>query len=441
MAVAAGDRIAADGVIENGTSDVDRSIVTGESAPESIAPGSEVQAGTLNLTGPLTGTHHRSWRRHIPLRAHPADGGSRAGRSRVMCGLPIDWHAIIRLRSTYSPAPTLIGWLLLGHDWHDSLMAAVAVLIITCPCALGLAIPAVQVVASGVLFRRGVMIKNGAALGKDGRDRHSRFRQDGNAHAGQSGDGRAPGSLGRNARRSPSGLAQESRHPLSRALVAAARARGIAPEKLGSIAEYPGLGLMGVWRGQSVRLGSRAWCGFADVTDDEGLLEIVFRVGDGAPVTFTFEDMLRPDADTVVASLRREGIKVEMLSGDRPAAVARAARALDLDSLSFAHVTSGETRPRRGVGKLTEERYWWSVTASMMLRHLLPALRRWRLRLPAISAVPPPMSSSWAVRLNRSRWSARSPLPPSQSLGKTWLSQSAIISLPCRSPCLGWLHH
>ena len=242
-----------------------------------------------------------------------------------------------RLARYYSPAvhllagSTLVGWLLLGHGWHDALMAAVAVLIITCPCALGLAIPAVQVVASGVLFRRGVMIKNGAALEKMAEIDTVIFDKTGTLTLGN------PAMVGPRQSRPETlavaaGLAQESRHPLSRALVAAARARGIAPEKLDSIAEYPGLGLMGMWRGQNVRLGSRAWCGFADVTDDEGLLEIVFRVGDGAPVTFTFEDMLRPDADTVVASLRREGIKVEMLSGDRPAAVARAAKALDLEA-------------------------------------------------------------------------------------------------------------
>ena len=77
-----------------------------------------------------------------------------------------------RLARFYSPAVhllaaiTLAGWILLGHGWHDSLMTAVAVLIITCPCALGLAVPAVQVVASGRLFRSGVMIKDGAALEK-----------------------------------------------------------------------------------------------------------------------------------------------------------------------------------------------------------------------------------------------------------------------------------
>jgi Cu2+-exporting ATPase len=115
-------------------------------------------------------------------------------------------------------------------------------------------------------------------------------------------------------------------------LLAAAKARGIEPLNLDSVVEKPGLGLMGSWRGQSVRLGSRNWCGASDASDDEGLLEIVLKVGNNSPVAFTFEDMSRPEAGEVIASLRRQGLTVEMLSGDRAAAVARTARELGLDA-------------------------------------------------------------------------------------------------------------
>jgi Cu2+-exporting ATPase len=126
------------------------------------------------------------------------------------------------------------------------------------------------------------------------------------------------------------GLARESRHPLSRALVAAAAERGIAPNSPDSVTEHPGFGLLAVWQGQRVRLGSRAWCGVAETANDQGLLEIILSVGDGSPVVFTFEDSIRPAGKATIAELRRQGLAVEMLSGDRAAAVERAARELGI---------------------------------------------------------------------------------------------------------------
>lgn len=328
MAVAAGDRFAADGCIENGSSDVDRSIVTGESAPESVTVGSGVQAGTLNLTGPLL----------VRITSAGADtflselirlmAAAEQGQSHYV-------RLADRLARYYSPvvhilaATTLIAWLLLGHGWHDALMAAIAVLIITCPCALGLAIPAVQVVASGALFRRGVLIKNGTALEKIAEIDTVVFDKTGTLTLG------SPVMVGPPAVSSDSlalaaGLARESRHPLSRALVEAAAARGIAPFSLESVTEHPGFGLLASWRGQKIRLGSRAWCGVGEAPDDKGLLEIILRVGDAAPVAFSFEDRLRPAAGTTIAALRGQGLAVEMLSGDRAAAVERAARELGI---------------------------------------------------------------------------------------------------------------
>ncbi|MFO0992699.1 MAG: heavy metal translocating P-type ATPase [Hyphomicrobiales bacterium] len=323
MAVAAGDRFAADGLIENGNSDVDRSIVTGESAPEAVAVGSEIQAGTLNLTGPLFVRITKAGPDTFLSELIRLMTAAEQGQSHYV-------RLADRLARYYSPVvhllagTTLVVWMLLGHGWHDALMAAIAVLIITCPCALGLAIPAVQVVASGALFRRGVLIKNGAALEKIAEIDTVVFDKTGTLTLG------SPVMVGPPAVSSDTlslaaGLARESRHPLSRALVAAAGSRGIGPTPLDSVTEKPGLGLMATWRGQTVKLGSRAWCGVAEAGDDLGLLEIVLRVGTGMPVIFSFEDSLRPAAKATIAELRRQGLAVEMLSGDRAAAVARAA--------------------------------------------------------------------------------------------------------------------
>jgi Cu2+-exporting ATPase len=229
-------------------------------------------------------------------------------------------------------ATTLIVWMLLGHGWHDALMAAIAVLIITCPCALGLAIPAVQVVASGALFRRGVLIKNGTALEKIAEIDTVVFDKTGTLTLG-SPVMTGPPAVSSDSLALAAGLARESRHPLSRALVAAAAARGIEPLSLDSVTEHPGFGLLATQQGQSVRLGSRAWCGVAAVGDDKGLLEIVLRIGDGLPVIFSFEDSIRPAAKATIAGLRGEGIAVEVLSGDRAAAVERAANELGIHTV------------------------------------------------------------------------------------------------------------
>ena len=174
-----------------------------------------------------------------------------------------------RLARFYSPAvhtlaaSTLLGWLLLGMGWHASIMAAVAVLIITCPCALGLAVPAVQVVASGRLFRSGVMIKDGAALEKLCRGRHRDLRQDRHAHQGRAAARLAPHGLHRNAHACRR-LAQASKHPLSRALVREVARRGLSPAPVTDVSEQPGFGLSGLHHGEKLRLGSRAWCGLEE---------------------------------------------------------------------------------------------------------------------------------------------------------------------------------
>jgi Cu2+-exporting ATPase len=208
-------------------------------------------------------------------------------------------------------------------------MTAIAVLIITCPCALGLAVPAVQAVASGVLFRNGVMIKDGAALEKLSGVDTVIFDKTGTLTLGRprlvNGASITAASLAIAA-----GLARSSRHPLSRAVCEAAKARGIAPAIVEDIQEIPGRGLSGLFQGGPVRLGSRKWCGI-DENDGQGLPEFVLMRNSRAASIFTFEDELRGDAAAVIAKLKDDGLRVEILSGDREAAVRRAAVALGIE--------------------------------------------------------------------------------------------------------------
>ena len=331
LAVAAGERIAADGRIVSGSSDLDRSLMTGESAPESVKAGCVVHSGVMNLTGPLL----------IEVTAAGTDTFL-AGLIRLMAAAEQGQTRFIRLADRlarfYAPAvhllaaSTLAGWLFLGFGWHAALMAAVAVLIITCPCALGLAVPAVQVVASGKLFRSGIMIKDGAALEKLAGIDTVIFDKTGTLTHGEP-ELVSPRIIDLGKLAVATGLAQASLHPLSRALVKEAKRRGAVPVALDNIEEHPGSGLAATWNGQPVRLGSRAWCGVAEATADEGLLEFAFRIGQQPAIVFAFEDGLRADAAATIAALKASGLDVHMVSGDREAAARRVARAIGIDSV------------------------------------------------------------------------------------------------------------
>ena len=330
VAVAAGDRLPADGLIRNGVSDMDRSLLTGETAPETVRPGSAVHAGELNLTGPvlveITAAGNDTFLSELVRLMSAAE----QGQSRYI-------QIADRLARFYSPAvhtlaaATLAGWLLLGHGWHPAIMAAVAVLIITCPCALGLAVPAAQVVASGRLFRSGVMIKNGAALEKLSGVDTVIFDKTGTLTKGQP-QLVSPLMVTTETLTLAAGLAQASKHPLSQALVREVARRGLAAAPVGDVSEHPGLGLSGTHNGEALRLGNRAWCGLDEGAEDKGLLEFAFRRGGNAPVVFQFEDALRPDAAETVARLKAMGLAVHLLSGDREAAVKRVAEAVSIST-------------------------------------------------------------------------------------------------------------
>lgn len=329
MLVAAGERLAADGVVVSGTSEIDQSLLTGETNPEVVANGATVHAGMLNLTAPLVVTVTAAGQDTFLAEIIRLMASAEQSRSRYV-------QIADRLARIYSPAVhilaavTLAGWLIwTGGDWHSSLMTAIAVLIITCPCALGLAVPAVQTVASGILFRNGVMIKDGAALEKLSDVDTVIFDKTGTLTLGRP-------RLTNNSSLTSSdlalaaGLARLSRHPLSRAVCEAAKSRGVAPADVENIEELPGNGLSGWFDGKQARLGSRRWCGLQE-NCSQGLPEFVLAQGEATPAIFTFEDELRPDAASVIAKLKAEGLRVEILSGDRGAPVSRTASALGIE--------------------------------------------------------------------------------------------------------------
>ena len=316
--VAAGEAMAADGEVSEGTSAIDNAMLTGESAPEPVAPGSVVHAGAINLSAPLR-----------VLLTRVADDTAIAEIARLMdeAGQSRSTYVRIADRASRLYAPVVhtlallafVGWMIAGAGWHQSLTIAIAVLIITCPCAMGLAVPAAQVVASGALLRRGLLVKDGSALERLAECDIALFDKTGTLTLGEP---RADiAALDDEARAVALGLAQASRHPLSRGLAAACLRDGVQPAAIEDVREISGTGLTGRWRGITVAL---------ERPDDSAQsLATRLRIG-GSAQTITFADPLRSDAAATIAALQVEGIDASILSGDRAAPVDDVAQTLGI---------------------------------------------------------------------------------------------------------------
>ncbi|MBJ6125628.1 cation-translocating P-type ATPase [Microvirga splendida] len=315
--VAAGERIPVDGAVEQGTSELDRSLVSGESAPRKVAPGEAVQAGVMNLTGPLTvratARAEDSFLAEMVRMMEAAEGG-RARYRRLADRAAALYSPVVHTLALLS----FMGWLVATGDWHVSVTIAIAVLIITCPCALGLAVPIVQVVAARRLFESGIMVKDGSALERLAEIDGVAFDKTGTLTLGRptlvNADEVAPAAL-----RIAQGMAMGSRHPAARAIVGAAAQRVDDVPAFDLIEEVPGLGLEGQLGDDTYRLGRSHWAVGRSGPDDAPTAASISVLGrDGEPLaTFVLEDRVRRDARETVDGLKRQGLAVEILSGDR----------------------------------------------------------------------------------------------------------------------------
>ncbi|MBW7055891.1 cadmium-translocating P-type ATPase [Paracoccus bogoriensis] len=319
-----GGRIPADGEITEGASEIDRALLTGETLPVPAGPGMILSAGEVNLTGPLVIRVTAAGRDSSLARLTALVEAAESARGRYT-------SLAERAARGYSPAvhalafASFAGWFWASGDLRLSVNIAAAVLIITCPCALGLAVPAVATSASGRLFRRGLLIKDGTALERLAEVDTVVFDKTGTLTMGQPQLVRAdlPQDLQPVAR----ALAEASSHPLARAL--AAGMADVEPAALQDVTERPGQGVEARWQGQRVRLGRADWLGAAD--DKDGAMLSSWLAIDGQrPFRLDFADRLRPGARECVARLRAEGRRVILLSGDRPAAVAHLADELGI---------------------------------------------------------------------------------------------------------------
>lgn len=340
--VAAGERLAADGVIEAGSSRFDLSLLTGESAPVTLAVGDQATAGTLNLDGPVT------------LRV-TAVGEARAIAeiARLMESATQAKSRYVRLADRasrlYAPAVhtlaavSFAGWMIAGAGWHESLLVAIAVLIITCPCALGLAVPVAQVVVCGAMMRAGLLVKDGSALERLAKADEALFDKTGTLTLGRP-EASGLEALNEEERRIARGLAMASRHPLAIALRQGLGGADVGPATLTDVEEISGEGVHARHDGQAVAMRRPRAEELAGVSGDPAMT-VALDLGAERVHVIRFADALRPDAAQALAELRDLGLPTSVMSGDRADAVAAVAAQLGLAG-------QGDMRPADKLARL-----------------------------------------------------------------------------------------
>jgi Cu2+-exporting ATPase len=341
-----GERSGVDGSVIEGRSTIDQSLITGETLPARAEPGMAVYAGTLNISGTL----------RVRVAATSEDT-LLAGVERLLERALQNRSRYVRLADRasrlYAPVVhatallTMIGWLVLGASWHDAIVAAISVLIITCPCALGLAIPAVQTVVAGAMFRAGVLLNSGDAIERLAEVDRVIFDKTGTLTLPEldvANGSNIPGDIFQLAGR----IALASHHPVAAAVARAAGAKVPVPEA----EEAPGQGVRGRLDGMELRFGKPSFCDAEDLAADMARQDpeatvVAFRHGE-ACYAFAVRQRLRPDAVDAIAALRSLDIPVEILSGDREQAVRHAA-----DSLGIGEWRAGVT-PAEKIERIDE---------------------------------------------------------------------------------------
>jgi P-type Cu2+ transporter len=323
-----GERSAVDGSVIEGQSKIDQSLITGETLPVKAGPGTAVYAGTLNLSGALR------------VRVSAASEGTLLAEiSRLLDNAVQARSRYVQLADRaarlYAPVVhaaaflTMLGWVAFGASWHDAIITAIAVLIITCPCALGLAIPAVQTVVSGAMFRTGVLLNSGDAIERLADVDRVVFDKTGTLTLPEL-DVANAASIPPDVFELAGRLALASHHPVAAAVARAAKTK----TPLAGVEEIAGQGVRGFAEGLEVRLGRPSFCGADQLANDILYRDpeasvVAFRHGTACHV-FAVRQRLRPDAARAVAALQRCGIGVEILSGDREPAVRHAAQSLGI---------------------------------------------------------------------------------------------------------------
>jgi Cu2+-exporting ATPase len=334
-----GETIPVDGTVLAGESSADESLLTGESRPVAKMVGSTVVGGSVNVASPLV------------LRVERIGEGTRlATIQRLMERAAAEKPRMVEMADRIAgrfvvallllAAVTAIVWW--NVDAARALWVFVAVLVVSCPCALSLATPAALTVATGAMTRHGVLVTRGHAIETLARATHMVFDKTGTLTEGRPRLTAvlAPGSVGRGkALALAAALEAGSEHPLGRALRDAAATDGAAATPASELVARTGRGVEGRCGGRALRIGTPAYVremhGAAEPDEAaqwaaEGATVVALGDAQGWLALFRLEDTPRPGAAAAVAALRAQGLAISMLSGDSPGAVARMAADLGI---------------------------------------------------------------------------------------------------------------
>ncbi len=338
--VASGEKIAADGKVMSGSSQVDTSLITGETIPYPVRTGDDVFAGTINMDSPIMVEVNR-----------PQDGSVLSQIVRLMEKAQQSQAKYVRLSDRvarlYTPVVhimaliTFLGWMMFTSvSWDTAMMHALAVLIITCPCALGLAVPVVQVLATSTLMKKGILVKSGDAFERLSSADTIVFDKTGTLTYG------TPSLINRDVIPDDqwpyiASLAAYSRHPLSRAITTAYKGK---VTEIQDIKDIPGQGMSGLSDNTKIKIGKKSFVINDSSPDLDPYLSVYVQVGDEQVIRLLFSDQIREDAPLVTENLSKKGYEIYILSGDREGPVKNIADQL---SIGLDHVRSSVTPPEK----------------------------------------------------------------------------------------------
>ena len=338
LVVRPGERIAADAIVQEGTGSADESLLTGESLPVDKQPGDRVVGGALNGEAWLLCQVTAIGAETQLARLSRLVADAQADKPRVQ-------RLVDRVSAVFVPVVvalaglTFVAWWLAGGGVQAAAVSAIAVLVIACPCALGLATPAAIMVGTAVAARHGILVRDAAALEQARAIRTVVFDKTGTLTRGQPelvALQPAPGETEATLLGLAASLQAGSEHPLARAVLSRAPAT-----PAGQVRALPGLGVAGEVAGRALRLGNRrlmreagvdlgALGPLADALEREGRTVSYLAEGGRLLGLLGFGDALKPGAAEAVSRLRARGLRVVLLTGDSQGAADAAARAVGI---------------------------------------------------------------------------------------------------------------
>ena len=342
-----GERIAVDGQVVDGRSHVDESLITGESLPVLKAPGDRATGGSINAEGALTVKTLAVGAETTLARIIRMVESAQAAKAPIQ-------RMVDRVSAVFVPVVlgiallTLVGWVGMTGDWEQAVINAVAVLVIACPCALGLATPTAIMVGTGVAARQGILIKDAQALELSHAVTTVAFDKTGTLTEGRPSlvaVHPAPGQSRDEVLRLSAALQQTSEHPLARAVMDAVRTRQVPVPQVRDAKALPGRGLQATVDGQVVLLGSTRLMHEKGLSSGPLAEEAQRLEGDGRTVSWllrdsgehsellgllAFGDAIKATARDAVARLHSLGIKTVMLTGDNRGSAEAVARELGI---------------------------------------------------------------------------------------------------------------